>query len=124
MAAARATMLEVLTDDAYAHTQRLGARLATGMREAVDRAGLPWTIHHLGPRAGYVFAPTAPRTAAEARLVADDLLTRLIRIWLANRGVWEAIVGAGPVVPVPADDDDVDAYLDGVRRPSSTSCVS
>jgi hypothetical protein len=35
----------------------------------------------------------------------------LIRVWLANRGVWEAIVGAGPVVPVPAADDDVDAYL-------------
>jgi hypothetical protein len=35
----------------------------------------------------------------------------LIRVWLANRGVWEAIVGAGPVVPVPATDDDVDAYL-------------
>ena len=26
-------------------------------------------------------------------------------------GSWEAIVGAGPVVPVPATDDDVDAYL-------------
>ena len=113
MAAARATMLEVLTEEAYAHTHRLGARLADGMRDAVARAGLPWTIHHLGPRAGYVFAPTAPRTAAEARAVADDLLTRLIRIWLANRGVWEAIVGAGPVVPVPAVDEDVDAYVEG-----------
>ena len=27
------------------------------------------------------------------------------RVWLANRGVWEAIVGAGPVVPVPAADE-------------------
>ena len=60
-----------------------------------------------------MFAPTAPRTAAEARAVADDLLTRLIRIWLANRGVWEAIVGAGPVVPVPAVDEDVDDYVGG-----------
>jgi glutamate-1-semialdehyde 2,1-aminomutase len=111
MAAARATMLEVLTDEAYAHTQTLGARLAEGMRDAVARAGLPWTIHHLGPRAGYVFAPVVPRTAAEARGYADDLLTRLIRIWLANRGVWEAIVGAGPVVPVPAAGEDVEAYV-------------
>ncbi len=46
-----------------------------------------------------------------ARAVQNDLLTRLIRIWLANRGVWEAIVGAGPVVPVPATDEDVNAYL-------------
>ena len=34
-------------------------------------------------------------------------------MWLANRGVWEAIVGAGPVCSVPAEDEDVDAYLDG-----------
>ena len=104
-------MLEVLTDDAYAHTQRLGARSRPGCARPSTGRGCPWTIHHLGPRAGYVFAPTPPRTAAEARPVADDLLTRLIRIWLANRGVWEAIVGAGPVVPVPAEDEDVDAYL-------------
>ena len=31
---------------------------------------------------------------------------------MANRGVWEAIVGAGPVVPVPATDEDVDACLE------------
>lgn len=111
MAAARATMYEVLTPQAYAHTHRLGTRLADGMRAAVQRAGLPWWIHHLGPRAGYVFAPEPPRNASEARAVQNDLLTRLIRIWLANRGVWEAIVGAGPVVPVPATNEDVDAYV-------------
>ena len=41
MAAARATMLEVLTPEAYAHTQRLGARLADGMRASVERVGPP-----------------------------------------------------------------------------------
>jgi glutamate-1-semialdehyde aminotransferase len=111
MAAARATMLEVLTPEAYANTRRLGARLANGMREAVEQAGLPWHIHHLGPRAGYTFRETPVRNADEARACHDPLLVRLIRIWLANRGVWEAIVGAGPVVPVPATESDVDAYL-------------
>jgi glutamate-1-semialdehyde 2,1-aminomutase len=111
MAAARATMLEILTSEAYAHTQELGARLATGMRDAVERAGLPWHVHHLGPRSGYTFRPEPIRNAAEGRACEDELLRRLIRIWMANRGVWEAIVGAGPVVPVPAAADDVDAYL-------------
>ena len=111
MAAARAVMLEILTPQAYATTQQLGDRLASGMREGVERAGLPWHIHHLGPRAGYTFRAQPVRTAEEARACADDLLTRLIRIWLANRGVWEAIVGAGPVVSVPATAEDVDAYL-------------
>jgi glutamate-1-semialdehyde 2,1-aminomutase len=112
MAAARATMLEVLTPDAYEHTRVLGARLADGMRASVEKAGLPWHIPHIGPRAGYVFAPHPVRNAAEGRATADEFLVRLIRIWLANRGVWEAIVGAGPVVPVPATDQDIDAYLD------------
>jgi len=112
MAAARATMLEVLTQQAYAHTQELGAKLADGMRASVEKAGLPWYIPHLGPRAGYVFAPQPIRNAADGRATADEFLVRLIRIWLANRGVWEAIVGAGPVVPVPATGEDVDAYLD------------
>jgi glutamate-1-semialdehyde 2,1-aminomutase len=111
LAAARAAMLEVLTPQAYAHTQALGAELAAGMRDAVRRAGLPWFIHELGPRAGYVFAPTPPRNAAEARAVQNDTLARLIRVWLANRGVWEAIVGAGPTVPVPATREDVALYL-------------
>jgi glutamate-1-semialdehyde 2,1-aminomutase len=112
MAAARATMLEVLTPEAYEHTQRLGERLANGMRTSVERSGLPWFIPHLGPRAGYVFQPHAIRNAEDGRAAADASLVRVIRIWLANRGVWEAIVGAGPVVPVPASEEDVDAYLD------------
>ena len=111
LAAARATMLDILTPAAYAHTQRLGARLANGMRAAVARVGLPWHIHHLACRAGYTFQPDPVRNAVEARACSDDMLTRLIRIWLANRGVWEAIVGAGPVCPVPGTDSDVDAYL-------------
>jgi glutamate-1-semialdehyde 2,1-aminomutase len=112
MAAARAVMTEILVPEAYAHTQRLGARLAGGMRASVETHGLPWHIHHLGPRSGYTFQLTPIRDAAEGRAAADELLTRLIRVWLANRGVWEAIVGAGPVCSVPASDTDVDAYLD------------
>ena len=119
MAAARATMLEVLTDEAYASTARLGAKLASGMASTVRAAGLPWHIHHLGPRAGYTFRPGPVTNADEARACADDLLTRLIRMWLPNRGVCEAIVGAGPVVAVPATDEDVDAYL-----VAWTSCCS
>ena len=111
MAAARATILDVLTPEAYAHTQRLGARLADGMRATVERVGLPWHIPHMGPRSGYTFRPEPIRNAEEGRACADGLLSRLIRIWMANRCVWEAIVGAGPVVPIPATDEDVDAYV-------------
>ena len=111
MVAARAVLSEVLTDETYARTSGLGEKLATGMREAVAATGLPWYVHHLYPRAGYTFAPEPPRNAAEADAVEDHLMRRIIRIRFANRGVWEAIVGAGPVVPVPGTAEDVDTYV-------------
>ena len=103
MAAARAAMTEILTPEAYANTQRLGARLADGMRASVA-AGRAAVAHPPPRAAGRLHVPARRRSAnaAEARACQDDLLTRLIRIWLANRGVWEAIVGAGPVCSVPA----------------------
>jgi len=52
-----------------------------------------------------------PRTGAEAYAFTDGQLTRLMRVWLANRGVWEALPGAGPTVPVPATRADVDRYV-------------
>jgi len=111
MAAARATMGEVLTAEAYAHTQRLGTRLADGIEKLVAEAGLPWTTHRFWPRSGLTFAPAMPRDALEAAAAFDVPLRRLMRIYLANRGVWDAIVGAGPTCSVPAGKDDVEAYI-------------
>jgi glutamate-1-semialdehyde 2,1-aminomutase len=111
MAAARATMSAVLTDDAYAHSQRLGSRLADGLSEVVAVSGLEWTIHRFWPRSGLSFSPAMPRTATEATVDFDVPLRKLMRVYLANRGVWDAIVGAGPTCSVAGTDEDVDAYL-------------
>jgi glutamate-1-semialdehyde 2,1-aminomutase len=110
-AAAKAALTEVLVPGAYAHAAALGGELADGIEAAIGAAGLPWTVIRLGPRSGQWYGPQ-PRTGAEAYALTDDLLTRLIRIWLANRGVWEALPGAGPTVTVPATRADVARYLD------------
>ena len=34
------------------------------------------------------------------------------RIYMANRGIWEAIVTAGPAVSFPMVDADIDLYLE------------
>lgn len=111
MAAARAALGEVLTDEAYRRTASLGERLADGIEDAVRRAGLAWSVPRLFARSGYAFAPELPRNAVEARANADPELLRLLRVYLANRGVWEAIEGAGPTVSVPATAEDVDLYV-------------
>jgi glutamate-1-semialdehyde aminotransferase len=112
LAAARAALTEVLTDDAYERTARLGARLSDGIETVARSAGLRWTAHRLFARAGYAFDGILPRTGAAARAVHDGALWRVLRLWMANRGVWEAMEWAGPAVSVPAEDADVDHYLD------------
>jgi glutamate-1-semialdehyde 2,1-aminomutase len=109
-AAARAALTEVLVPDAYRHTAELGGELADGIERAIGAAGLPWTVIRFGPRSGQWYGPK-PRTGAEAHALTDGQLTRLIRIWLANRGIWEALPGAGPTVPVPATRADVTRYV-------------
>jgi glutamate-1-semialdehyde 2,1-aminomutase len=110
-AAAKAALTEVLVSGAYARATALGAELADGIADAIGAAGLPWTVIRLGPRSGQWYGPM-PRTGAQAHALTDDLLTRLMRIWLANRGIWEALPGAGPTVPVPATRADVARYLE------------
>ncbi len=109
-AAAKAALTEVLTPGAYQHTTELGGELADGIEQAVRSAGLPWTVIRFGPRSGQWYGPM-PRTGAEAYALTDNQLTMLMRIWLANRGIWDALPGAGPTVPVPATRTDVTRYV-------------
>jgi len=112
MAAARAALTEVLTDTAYDRTSALGTRLADGIEAIAARAGLPWRAHRLYPRSGYAFSGVQPVEAVQARADLDSGLWLLLRLFMANRGVWEAIEGAGPAMGVAAVEGDVDLYLD------------
>jgi glutamate-1-semialdehyde 2,1-aminomutase len=115
MAAARAALGEVLTDEAYQHTHRLGTRLADGVEKAIADIGLPWTVHRLGPRSGVTFASTRPRNALDAYAARDLLLMHTAWTYLANRGIWEALIGAGPTCAIPATEQDIDLYIAAYR---------
>jgi glutamate-1-semialdehyde 2,1-aminomutase len=114
-AAAKAALTQVLTPDTYAHTDALGGELADGIEQAIQSVGLPWTVIRFGPRSGQWFGPM-PRTGAEAHAQADGELNRLMRIWLANRGVWEALPDAGPAVSVPFTSADVARYVEAYNE--------
>jgi glutamate-1-semialdehyde 2,1-aminomutase len=116
MAAARAALTEVLTPEAYTRAATLGADLADGLEAAVDAAGLPWKIQRLGPRSGVNLSGRLPRDAAEADADEQPELNALLRLYLANRGVWEAISTAGPAMSVDATEDDVETYLAAFRE--------
>ena len=115
MAAGRAALADVLTEDAFKRTQALGAVLADGLEEAIGEAALPWSVSRMGGHASYTFAPDPPRNAIESRVADDPRLRALIRVWMANRGVWESGWWLGPTVSVAHAEEDVGRYLDVFR---------
>jgi len=87
LAAMRATLEHVLTDDAFAHMTKLGARFEAGVQAAIDRYHLPWHVTRLGCRVEYLFRPDRPRTGSDAAAGGDHSLDRLIHLWALNRGI-------------------------------------
>ena len=63
LAAARATLASVLTEETYARTVPLAERFTSGVAEAIAEHRVGWHIARLGCRAEYMFSPSAPRTA-------------------------------------------------------------
>jgi glutamate-1-semialdehyde 2,1-aminomutase len=114
MAAARAALTEVLTPAAFSAAARLGEILATGLQAHIHRAGLPWSVSAHGAHACYFFSPQPPRDARGSRHIDDPGLRALIRLFLANRGVWESGWWLGPTVSVAHTPQDVAAYLDAI----------
>jgi glutamate-1-semialdehyde 2,1-aminomutase len=87
MAAVRATLGEVLTQEAFDRMIPLGERWADGASDAIRRHGAPWHVTRLGCRAEYHFMPRPPRTGAEQWAHADSELERFLHLWAMNRGV-------------------------------------
>jgi glutamate-1-semialdehyde 2,1-aminomutase len=87
LAAARATMAEVLTPDAFTRMSALCERFVEGAEEAIAEAGMPWTITRLGARAEYRFTPEAPRSGGESAAASDSELEDFIHLRLLNEGV-------------------------------------
>src|SRR5213080_4224737 len=87
LAAMRATLADVLTDDAFARMIALGERFEAGVAGAIERHGLPWHVTRLGCRVEYLFRPERPRNGREAAAGGDTELDRLIHLCALNRGI-------------------------------------
>jgi glutamate-1-semialdehyde 2,1-aminomutase len=87
MAAIRATLAEVLTDEAFARMIPLAERFEAGVDEVLRRYGVPWHVTRLGARAEYHFLPDPPKNGTALHDAADPELERFLHLWAMNRGV-------------------------------------
>jgi glutamate-1-semialdehyde 2,1-aminomutase len=87
MAATRATLAEVLTEEAFAGMIAVADVFADGVRKIIEGYALPWSVSQVGARVEYRFADPAPRTGTESAACADAELEDFLHVYLANRGI-------------------------------------
>jgi glutamate-1-semialdehyde 2,1-aminomutase len=82
LAAMRATLGSVLTDDVWERTIALAGRFTEGVR-----AHSEWSVSQLGCRAEYRLTPRPPRNGGEAQAAEDSERERYLHLFALNRGV-------------------------------------
>ncbi|MCB9450194.1 MAG: aspartate aminotransferase family protein [Anaerolineaceae bacterium] len=87
LAAIRATLEHVLTEEAYAHTIPLANRFCEGVQSVIDEFALSWHVTRLGCRAEYWFREQPPRNGGEAAAAIDTELDRYMHLASLNRGI-------------------------------------
>lgn len=86
-AAMRATLGEVLTEDAFAHMEDLATAFTEGVQATLDAFDVPWSVSRLGARSEYRFARPAPRTGEESAAAHDDDVDAYMHLAMVNRGI-------------------------------------
>ncbi|MEY4972765.1 MAG: hypothetical protein RL399_722 [Actinomycetota bacterium] len=86
LAAMRATLTEVLTEENFAKMIELGDCWSDGVDAAIKEFDLDWHCNRLGARGEYIFKGKAPRTGKEAADSGDFALEQYIHLRLLNDG--------------------------------------
>ncbi|HWS24303.1 MAG TPA: aspartate aminotransferase family protein [Anaerolineales bacterium] len=87
IAAMKATLKYVLTEEFYEKAIGLQEKFTTGVEEVIEEFELPWIVKRLGNRSEYWFKPTAPRNGGEAAAGIDHELDRYMHLYSLNRGI-------------------------------------
>ncbi len=86
LAAMRATLSEVLTEENFTKMIELGTRWCDGVDAVIKKYNLPWSCNRLGARGEYMFAANPPRTGRAAAAAADFELEQYIHLRMLNDG--------------------------------------
>jgi glutamate-1-semialdehyde 2,1-aminomutase len=119
LAAIRATLRDVLTDDAFDHMICLGARWEDGVQSVIDRQRVPWSVTRLGARAEFWFLPERPRNGGDAAAGIDHDLDAFMHLYALNRGILLTPFHNMALMSPATTDADVDhhteVFADAVR---------
>lgn len=87
MAAIRATLTEVLTEENFKRMEEMCGIWTKDVQSVIDRHQIPWQVSQLGSRAEYSFRATAPKNGKEAADADDFELQQYLHLHALNRGI-------------------------------------
>jgi glutamate-1-semialdehyde 2,1-aminomutase len=87
IAAMKATLQNVLTDEFYAKAFKLQEQFTAGVESIIKEYDLPWIVKRLGSRSEYWFRPTPPKNGGQAAAAIDHELDRYMHLFSLNRGI-------------------------------------
>jgi glutamate-1-semialdehyde 2,1-aminomutase len=113
MAAAEATLTEVLTDDVYHHFEQANGRLLDGCQRIIDSYGLPAYTEGLGAKGCVVFSPEPVHEYRDYLSKVDDELSGLAWLYHMNHGIFMTPgVEEEWTLSIHHSDEDLGGYLD------------
>ena len=115
LAAMRATLTQVLTDEAFERMVSLGTQWCDGVDAAIKEFDLPWYCSRLGARGEYLFQPNAPRTGKEAADAGDFELEQYVHLRLLNDGFLITPFHNMALVSPETTAADIDAHTQAFR---------
>jgi glutamate-1-semialdehyde 2,1-aminomutase len=112
MAAAEATLTQVLTEDVYAPLEATNERLKAGCQELIDRYGLPAYTEGLGAKGCVVFSAEPLREYRDYLTKVDGELATLAWLYHMNHGIFMTPgVEEEWTLSIAHADEDVERYL-------------
>ena len=87
LAALKATLEEIMTEDNFSHMEKMAGRFEAGTNEVIKKHQLSWHVTRIGARAEYLFLDHPPKNGGEAHSGRHPLLEAYIHLYLLNRGI-------------------------------------
>jgi glutamate-1-semialdehyde 2,1-aminomutase len=115
LAAMKATLTQVLTDENFIKMIELGNLWCDGVEAAISEFNLAWHVNRLGARGEYLFQKSAPKTGGEAARAGDFELEQYIHLRLLNDGILLTPFHNMALMSPYTSRSDVDAHATAFR---------
>ena len=116
IAAMKATLQNVLTDEFYSKAVELQECFTEGVESVIKEFELPWIVKRLGNRSEYWFKPTPPRNGGEAAAAIDHELDRYMHLFALNRGILMTPFHNMALISPETTQEDVDYHTQVFRE--------